>query len=258
MLRARRFASVAVVAALGLTALTGCRSDPSVAAYVGDSRISTDRVAAVYADARTKLTKAVEDYRAGQQKGPQASPSATPEPIEMPITESDVAALLVGRDVLRRIAQERGAERADVSMDEIEQEVQLPRDTEYAQEFAEFRSYLIGLVQTLEQPEPVTEADLKEIYGRVQRGGGNPNLGGTYAEFVQRLDEQSRETLARALAIRDLFDAKVEQLNAVVNPRYVPAEMPLLQTSNASGEPLELVVLTLSVAGAAPPVVEAG
>src|SRR5690242_15564510 len=50
MQRARRLALVAVLALLGALALTGCRSEPSVAAYVGDQKIMVKDIDGVIDD----------------------------------------------------------------------------------------------------------------------------------------------------------------------------------------------------------------
>ncbi len=52
-MRARRLIAVASVA-VGLVALSGCRSEPGVAAYVGDHRITEDAVTEIIDDVRAK------------------------------------------------------------------------------------------------------------------------------------------------------------------------------------------------------------
>ena len=70
MQRARRLASVAVIATLGVTGLSACRSAPDVAVYFGSaSEISVAEVQRVFDDARTKFDAA----KAGQP-APQAAP----------------------------------------------------------------------------------------------------------------------------------------------------------------------------------------
>ena len=51
MQRARRLAPIAVVAALGIIALTGCRAQPDVAAYIGDRQITENQVTGILDDA---------------------------------------------------------------------------------------------------------------------------------------------------------------------------------------------------------------
>jgi hypothetical protein len=58
MERVRRLATVALTAAVAVAGLAGCRSAPSVAAYVGQNQISEDRVSAVYEEARDNAATA--------------------------------------------------------------------------------------------------------------------------------------------------------------------------------------------------------
>jgi hypothetical protein len=257
MFHARRVVSIAVVAALGLTGLSGCRSDPSVAAYVDGETISHDQVEAMYDDAEAKLVRAVEDFRANQPVDPSASPTASPEPIQMPITRKDIVTMLVGRQLMAGLAEAKGVQPAEVAAEQVEQNVQLPRNSAYVQQYAEFQGYFQALVEDL-PPAELTEEDLREVHRRIQRSGGLPDLQGTYEEFVAKLDAQSRDTLARAIAVRDLFYEQVEKVDATVNPRYAPAELPLVQARGADGRPVGLVVLSLSAEGGNMPVVDAG
>jgi hypothetical protein len=255
-MRVRRLASIAVVASLGLSALAACgRSDPSVAAYVGSTRISTDEVDAVYEDARVRLTAAVEDFRANQPPDPAASPTSSPGAVEMPITRNDVLLILVGQEVLRRLAESKGVKAADVPLDELEQNIQIPKESRYARAYATFQGYFQALAEKL-PPKDLTDADLRDVFARVQRGGGMPELGNTYAEFARNLDDQSRQALSRALSVRDLIYEQVEKVDAVVNPKFAPAELPLINGQNPDGQPIPLVVIPFSVEGAAAPVVD--
>src|SRR5690242_8237679 len=98
MQRARRFASMAVVTSLALAGLTACRSGPAVAAYVGDTRITEDRVEQIWADARAVVAASppVVDPATGAER------KAT-----LPITRADVVEVLVGRELLDRVAAEQ-------------------------------------------------------------------------------------------------------------------------------------------------------
>src|SRR3982751_447341 len=87
----RRLAPVAVAATVAVAGLAGCRSAPSVAAYVGQDRISEDRVSAVYDEAQDNAVTP-----AGGQQAPPA------------IKRQDVVDTLVGLEVLREVARQRG------------------------------------------------------------------------------------------------------------------------------------------------------
>ncbi|HCT81584.1 MAG TPA: hypothetical protein DGT23_34420, partial [Micromonosporaceae bacterium] len=83
------------VGALAVAGLAGCRSEPGVAAYVGDTTITEDRVTQVYDDAQAKLDEAVR-RRADEQAAAagQPAPTALPE-VKLPITRKDVLSALV-------------------------------------------------------------------------------------------------------------------------------------------------------------------
>lgn len=255
MVRVRRVAAIAVGAVLGLSALAGCRSDPAVAAYVDGERISRDRVDAVYDDARVKLDKAVHDYRAGQQQDPSA-PEESAAPVDMPITRQDIVTVLVGGAVLRDLAKEKGVQPAEVSPEQLEQSIRLPRDCEYAKAYSIFQGYFQALAQTVPAKD-LTDADLHELFDRAERAGGVPGLGKTFNAFKNGLTEENRSMIGRAMAIRDLFEKHAAKVGAVVNPRYAPAELPLLQGTSEKGKQVKLVVLTFTPAEDAPPVVDA-
>jgi hypothetical protein len=155
--------------------------------------------------------------------------------------------------VLRRLAEAEGVAAAEVSLDQLEQSIRLPRDTRYARAYATFQGYFQALARDL-PPKDMTEDDLREVFDRAQRGGGMPNLGTTYAEFKANLDDQSRQALAQGMAVRDLVYAQVEKVDAVVNPRYGPAELPLVSGQTPDGQPVALVVIPFSVNGGAAPV----
>ena len=79
MQRARRLASIAVVAVLAVTGLSACRNQPGTAAQFGGTTITQADVDKVYTDAQDKLTKAVDTVRKQQAATP--DPSAPPVPV---------------------------------------------------------------------------------------------------------------------------------------------------------------------------------
>jgi len=157
MHRARRFATVALAASLAAASLAGCRSAPSVAAYVGQNRISEDRVSAVYNDAREKSVTP-----AGGQQATSA------------IRRQDVLDTLVGLDVMRDIAQRRGLKPTALDSGQVAQAVGLKADAEYVRLYGEFRG-LLNAVGNAAKPAQPTPADLRDVYNRLTAGGGNPN-----------------------------------------------------------------------------------
>src|SRR4051794_33905678 len=87
MLGARRLAPSAVVASLAVARVSACRSEPSVAAYLGNDRIAESRVQDVWDEANDAVAAA------GVQAGQAGQPG---EAAPTPITRADVVRALVG------------------------------------------------------------------------------------------------------------------------------------------------------------------
>ncbi len=241
MQRVRRLTCSAVVAAVALTGLAACRSEPGVAAYLGDRTITTNRVDAVYADARTKLDAAVEQIRAEQQGKAPATPA------QLPITRQDVLTTLLGVDVLKAYAQRKGVSPAAVSAQQVVQEIPLPPDAQYVQSVAEYRGYLTGLSQAA-KPAELTRDDLRDVFVRLDRAGvfdqaeEKPSL----QAWVEQLNPRDRALLQQVVGLRNELAGEVRSLRASVNPRFGAGELPLLPFADAKGRSAPLVVLPLA------------
>ena len=125
----RRLLAVLLVGAAGLGGLAGCRSSPTVAAYVGDEQVSVaeldtavaERVAdpdiAAYAQAdEVRFTRQVLSLQVGEEVY-----AAAARRYDVEVTDADVRAridqLLAGNDpdaVYQKVAQEQGASPEDV------------------------------------------------------------------------------------------------------------------------------------------------
>ena len=246
MQRARRVAVTAVAAALAVTGLAACQNEPGVAAYVGDTRITEDRVDAIYTEARDKLTASV--ARTGQEQGGQAS-----GPVEMPVTRRDIVTNLVGLDVLRGIAQQRNLQPAQIPVEQVAQGVGLPADTEYVRTFSEYRGYLDAFARTVTPAAP-SDADLMDVYERLKAGGAQ--TGGDFAAFKSSIGEQDQQVLAENIGLRNALGEAAAAANARVNPRYGDAEMQLVTFRNEQGQTRPLVVLTFNADTGEPAVVD--
>jgi hypothetical protein len=249
MQRARRLAVTAVAAALAVTGLAACQNQPGVAAYVGDTRITEDRVDAIYGEARDKLTAAV------RQTAEQQGASAPPQAVEMPVTRQDVVTNLIGIDVLRDVVRQRNLTPATVPVEQVAQAVGLPADTEYVRTFAEYRSYLDAFAQTV-KPAPVSDADLQDVFQRLRTGGGLSEPGQSFADFKAGIGEQDQQVLAQNIGLRNALTEVAGSAHARVNPRYGNAEMQLVTFRNAEGESRPLVVLAFDSETGEPAVVD--
>ena len=232
MHRARRLATVALAASLAAAGLAGCRSAPSVAAYVGQDRISEDRVSAVYEEARANA--------AGQE-----SPA---------IKRQDVVDTLVGLDVLREIARQRGLSPTALNADQVAQAIGVKANAEYVRLYSEYRG-LLNAVGSGAKPAQPTAADLRDVYNRLTAGGANPN-GATFEQFSTGITDTDRQTLAQNIGLRNDLQPQIAKLNTVVNPKYSAPELPLVSTQGPNGQELPLVVLSFAPSQGKPPVVD--
>jgi hypothetical protein len=219
MQRARRLASLAVVVAIGMLALTGCRSAPAVAAYVGNQKITDKRVDEILADVEKKLAAA--DQSAGQ-----ASATATAAPTLPPRTS--IVSTLVLNTVCDRLAADRGTKFTTVDINQVAQAEQLPVTSTYVAERTKLYSCLGG-VETGATTAP-TEAELREIYKRGTAAGAIPK-DQTFEQIAPQLDG---DQLRGALAAKHTLTDVVAKYKVTVNPRYRPLELPLLSFSGAA------------------------
>nr|MDT0657938.1 hypothetical protein [Micromonospora sp. DSM 115978] len=222
MQRVRRLASIAVIAALGATALTGCRSEPGVAAYIGDTKIHEDRVTAIIDEVR--------EARAAEAAADQASPDQAPapdqqqpggEPAAPPRTE--VVTMLVLNELCERLAADRGYQpQQQVTADQVAERFGLPADSEWAQEQA--RSYTC--FSSLPAPQPVapTAEELADVIERGRAVGFVPPDVSDEAAASQLDGEQLRGALGQ----RDLLIEAFESYDVTVNPRYRPLQYSVL------------------------------
>ncbi|MEV0605099.1 SurA N-terminal domain-containing protein [Polymorphospora rubra] len=251
MQRARRLVSIAVIAALGLGGLTACRSQPGVAAYVGDRHITEERVERLYNDALEQLTAAIEQQRAAQ---PEQSEGPEPTEVTLPITRQDIVVTLVGADLLGGLVREKGLTATPVAVEQVVQQLRLPPTTEFAQLFAEYEGYVQALVGASQPVEP-SEADLRDVYDRLAKGGGFRDPAPSFEEFVATLGTQDRQTLSQSIGLRDEVFTQVQKVDATVNPRYAPAQLALVTFQGPDGQPQPLVVLPFEAKTAEPAVI---
>src|SRR5690349_10209192 len=148
MQRARRLASVAVVASLAVAGLSGCRSEPTVAAYVGDTKITEDRVNSVYDEAQAAAVPAQQ----GEEPAPQ-------------LTRAQVVRTLVSGEVLGAVAKARNLKLpADIGVDQAASDLRIAPSAEYVRLYATAKAYVTLLRQDAPTTGEPADADLHQVF----------------------------------------------------------------------------------------------
>lgn len=216
----RRLASMAVVASLAVTGLSACRSEPAVAAYIGDTRITEKRVQQVWDDARAAL----------------GGDSA------MPITRTDVVNVLVSRDLIDRVAQRHNVRvPADLSYDQFAPLLRLPAKAEYVRLYAQYSALQYTVEQSMTSTTALTEADLKDVYQRlIANQGIDPTT--TFDAFKTTVPENVTQELQTAVALREEVHQIADPLKVTINPRYQPIELGVYGVQNQQTKAIYQIV----------------
>src|SRR5690348_3722817 len=107
----RRVLAVAAAAGLVLAVLTGCHSDPRVAAYVDGVTITESQVDSVLSEAQNATKN---DVQANQGANPNGAAAPVP-------TRSAVVAVLTTQELIKRALADKGLSPAQVSADQVAQ-----------------------------------------------------------------------------------------------------------------------------------------
>jgi hypothetical protein len=244
MSRARRLASAVVAASLAVGGLSACRTESSVAAYLGDTeKISEEQVQEIWDDGHDRLTEqaraqaaeAEEAQRAKEQqlkdKGEKVTPAPTitAPPVQMPFSRVDVVHALVTRDLYDRVADQRGVTMpAGLAVDDIAAEQKLPVGTDYARIKVEILVLHSLLLRSLGTGGTPADDDLKSIYDQlVEVGGVQP--GQDFAAWKTALPAEDQQLVAGVAKVRDQIQAVATDLDITVNPRYAPFQVSVLR-----------------------------
>lgn len=243
MQRARRLASIVVVACLGVGGLSACRSEPSVAAYVGDSvKVTETRVQEVWDNASAELTRAVAEQ-----------PDAPDGAATMPITRAEIVRTLVGHDVLADVAKREGVTApADLALSDYATQLRLPPTTEYVRLYAETDGLLRALRAKVQAGAPdATEDDLRQVFNVLLTSGEVP-AGTTFDQFKTQLPAENLALVKTAAAVRKEVAELTDTLDITVNPRYQPLSIPVLEFQTQQGQLKPLVNVPLGEATDSP------
>jgi len=216
MRRARRLASIVVVAALGLGGLAACRSEPSVAAYLGDQKVTEDQVTQIYdgAVAGASPTPA--------QQG--AAPTASPEP---PVSRQQVVDLLVSLDLGRKVAAEQQVQPAQaITADQVAAELGVPAGSQYARDYAEWVNLSQGIFAKIGSSVGTPSDDqLQGLYQALVKVNAI-DAGLTLAQIKEAFG--GGEFVAAAYQLTGMLEKQAAASDTTVNPRYLPLAAPLV------------------------------
>ncbi|WP_250028468.1 hypothetical protein [Paractinoplanes maris] len=236
MQHARRLASIVVVASLAVGGLSACRSEPSVAAYIGDStRVTEARVQEVWDNASTAVQSAAAEQ-----------PEASAPPAALTITRTDVVRTLVSRDVLTEVARREAVSLpAELPLGDYATQLRLPQDAEYVRLYAESDA-LIRALRTKVQAGAAnpSDDDLREVFDVLVSAQEVP-ADTTFDQFKTQLPAENLALVKTAAAVRKEVAETTEGMKITVNPRYQPLGIPVLefQTQNGALRPLVTVPL---------------
>lgn len=213
MQRMRRLSSVAlltVLAVLGAGALTGCRSDPAVAAYVGDRQLTQSSVD----DLEAELADAVDEVAEG-----------TSERFDHASLRRLILSSMVVEEVGAKIAEDRRVAVPKADPSAAAELFGLTSNPALAEAFTttRFATLISTAITTLGalagDVEPVTpsEADQRELYDTLVLNGG-----GQLPAFDRVRSVFDRQNIGRELRVRELFSEELKDRHVTVNPRYAP------------------------------------
>ncbi|MGX6602701.1 hypothetical protein ACWKSP_11265 [Micromonosporaceae bacterium Da 78-11] len=244
MQRARRLASVAVVASLAVTGLSACRNAPDVAAYIGagaqSTKVSQTQVDDIFDDARAKQTPARTAADGTAQK-----PTA--------ITRQQIVSALVGVGVLRKYGEENNIKPQSFPAESVASAIFLEPDAKYVPIYSEFEGYLEAIAAKV-QPVQITEPDVRDVYNRLRAGGSLPETT-TFESFAGGLGQQDQQILSQRISLSKALQATAAKLDIDVNPRYSPW-FTVLESQSPAGAPIAIVVVPVGSADNSVPVTD--
>ena len=244
MQRARRLATAVVAASLAVGGLSACRSEPTVAAYLGGTEtVSEQEVQEIWDDAHDTLTVQARDRAAAAEKAQRAeeekrtaagekvqpAPTITAKPVEMPFSRADIVHALVARDLYGHVAGERQVRLPDaVPYDAVATDRKLPAGSDYVRVLTENLVLRELLVESyLPAATTPDDEDMREVYDAFASVGG-VEPGSDFTAWRSAQSEQNLRTVAAVAAVRDRIEAAATDLDIKVNPRYHPFEVSVL------------------------------
>jgi hypothetical protein len=213
-MRVRRLAGLVAVLVAG-SALTACRSQPDVAAYVGDRKVTTAQVDAIVQGVNAEADRRLAAFARARA----TDPGTLPPPI-VRTTGTEIVSLIVLADLGHRVIAERGLSPRPAPADTIAETFGLPPTDPYVVLWAD---YLSGLqsVAAAEQARPLTDDEADLLY---DAGASDPDA--DYDDAVYHFKTQVN--LGPLFGARRRLAAAMEGADVSVNPRYGPVVLPVV------------------------------
>jgi hypothetical protein len=259
-----------VIASLAIAGLSACRSEPAVAAYVGDTEIPDARVQEIWTEARkgfdAELPKwiAAAEQAVADAKQKAATGEATEADVQaaqdqlaqipraIQIDAADVVSALIARKLYDQVAQRNKLTvPADFPYDKGAANVWLPPDTEYVHLYTENVIMKLVVAQSLAASAQLTDGDLADVYQRLEARKVLPP-GSTFESFRNGLNPDVADDLKAGILARNELNEVAEPLHIKINPRYQPVEMVTSSVQMRSGPALDLVGAPLGVQPSSP------
>lgn len=206
----RRSAIFAVLVLLAGLAFAGCgRAQPGTAAYVGDVRITEERIDGMVDEVR------------------RSAPNRTPTGIRILVVST-----LVLSELAEKAAAGNSIQVPEPAYDDVARSTGLPADSDLVRAIAKLDA-AGGALIVKATPVQATEEDLREIYDGLIRSQSIPDTT-TFEDAAQTI--RSNSGLPGVLGARQLLLQQAEKIGLDVNPRY----RPLTATIGAVGVPMVL------------------
>jgi hypothetical protein len=249
MLRARRFALVALMALLGGAALAGCQGTaPDVAVRIGDTQFTNTQVDDIVDQIDAEVLAA-----ALKQPTPSPSPAVGLPADQFGSLRQRVVQYLVFNELAKRYAAEKGFPLPTSDYASAAPQVGLAPENPFVKLLTDYNAYRTLLMTKIAKPVP-TEADLRDAYDRAKRA--SPDLP-SYEEIKPQLPEVSG--YLEGLGVRNELDAAAKRYGFDVNPRYEPLEIPVtvvsINASDGSDRQIQVTLVGIPFGGSASPAV---
>lgn len=216
--RRRRLVVALASGALAVIGLGACRSEPGVAAYLGDHKITEATVDSTIEKLRGEAEKA----------GGQVTPPS----------RNQVVTILVLNEVCDRIA--------------ADQQLPLPRTDPATATYADKVRTVDACFSALKEQggsATPTQEDLRDVFRRAEQAQALPP-GATFEEFGPQIE--AVDEVRQALGARKSLADAIGQYDLTMSPRYRPIGLSLWSLPDGSPG----VILTLSPADPTPMVVD--